>query len=85
MLYDDPPNSPEATFTQVPNRNPIKPVLFLERKFAACVHMGSVRFRIGFGSVYRGTQLYRRKYFPHKQTKEISFAYIIHRTPPNGE
>ena len=57
VLYDDPRNSTEATFTQVPNRNPIKPVLFLERERRfACVHRGPVRFRTGFGSVHRGTQ-----------------------------
>ena len=39
VLYNDPRNSPKATFTQVPNRNPIKPVWFLERKFA-CVYKG---------------------------------------------
>ena len=55
VLYDDPRNSPEAMFTQVLNRNPIKPVLFLERKFA-CVHRGPVGFRAWFGSVHLGTQ-----------------------------
>ena len=54
MLYDDPRNSPEAMFTQVMNHNPIKPVLFLERKFA-CVHRGPVSFRTWFGSVHPGT------------------------------
>ena len=43
----------EATFTQVRNRNPIKPVLFLERKFA-CIHNGPVRFRTGFGFYSHG-------------------------------
>ena len=54
MLYDDSRNSPKATFTQVPNRNAIKPVRFLKRKFA-CVHRGQsvfvpvlVLFTIGY-------------------------------------
>ena len=58
MLYNDPRNSPEATFTQVLNRNPIKPVLLLECKFA-CVHRGPVRFCTGFGSFHTGAQSYR--------------------------
>ena len=58
VLYDDLWNSPEAMFTQVLNRNPIKPVLFLERKFAY-VHRGLVGFRTWFGSVHPGTQSYR--------------------------
>ena len=44
VSYDDPRNSPEATFTQAPN---VKPVLFLEPKFA-CVHRRTVHFRTGF-------------------------------------
>ena len=43
MLYDNPRNSLKATFTQVPNRSPIKPVLFLERNFP-CVHRGQSVF-----------------------------------------
>ena len=58
VLYDDAQNSPEAMFTQVLNRNPIKPVLFLKHKFA-CVHRGPVGFRTWFGSVHQGTQSYR--------------------------
>ena len=58
LLYDDPRNSPEAMFTQVLNCNPIKPVLFLERKFAR-VNRGSVGFRTWFGSVHPGTQSYQ--------------------------
>ena len=58
VLYDDPGNSPEVMFTQVLNRNPIKPVLFLERKFA-CVHRDPcpVGFCIctWFGTVHPGT------------------------------
>ena len=79
VLYDDPRNSSEATFTRVPNRNRIKPVLFLEGKFA-CVHRGAVCFRTSFVSVQTDTQ---RKHFPPKQTKEISCAYKIQQTPPN--
>ena len=58
VLYDDPRNSPEAMFTQVLNRNPIKPVLFLERKFN-CVHRAPVGFRTWFISVHPGLQSYR--------------------------
>ena len=58
VSYDDPRNSPEAMFTQVLNRNPVKQVLFLERKFAR-VYRGSVGFRTWFGSVHPGTQSYR--------------------------
>ena len=58
VLYDDPRNSPEAMFTQVLNRNPIKPILFLERKLA-CVHRGPISFRTWFDSVHPGTQSYR--------------------------
>ena len=53
VLNDNLRISPEPTFTQVPNRNPIKTVLFLERKFTR-VHRGSARFRAGFGSVHTG-------------------------------
>ena len=58
VLYDDQRNSPKAMFTQVLNHNSIKPVLFLERKFA-CVHRGPVGFPTWFGSVNLGTQSYR--------------------------
>ena len=68
VSYDDPRNSPETTLTQVPNRNPIKPVLFLERKFA-CVHRGPVRFCTGFGSVDTGIPSYRSLTSPIKTNK----------------
>ena len=58
VLYNDPRNSPKAMFTQVLNRNLIKPVSFLERKFA-CVHRGPVGFRTWLDSAHPGTQSYR--------------------------
>ena len=81
MSYDDPQNSPEAMFTQVPNRNPIKLVLFLERKFA-CVHRGPVRFRTGFGPVHKGTQSYWSLTFPIK-TNQKNLICLQNSTPPN--
>ena len=66
MSYSDQRNLPETTFTQVPNCNPIKPVLFLER-----VHRGPVRFRTGFGSVHTDTPSYRSLTFPKRQTKYL--------------
>ena len=71
VSYNDPRNSLEATFTQVPNCDPIKPVLFLERKFA-CVHRGPVRFRTDFGSVHTDTQSYRSLTFPIKTQQKNS-------------
>ena len=86
VLYDDLRNSPEAIFTEVLNRYPIKPVLFLERKFAY-VHRGLVGFRTWFGSVHPDTRSYPHrigpKHSPPKQTKEISFAYKIQQTLPD--
>ena len=61
LLFDKqlvPRNSPGTMFTQVLNRNPIKPVLFLERKFV-CVKRVPVGFRTWFGSVHPGIQSYR--------------------------
>ena len=58
VLYNDPRNSPKAMFTQVLNSNLIKPVSFLELKFA-CVDRGPVGFRTWFDSVHPGTQLHR--------------------------
>ena len=54
-------------FTQVLNRNLIKTVLFLERKFT-CVH----RSPVGFGLILftRVHNRIGRKHFPPKQTKE---------------
>ena len=68
VSYDDPRNSPEATFTQVLNCNPIKPVLFLERKFAH-VHRGPVHFHTGLGSVHTDTQSSRSLTLPIKTNK----------------
>ena len=82
VLYDDPLNSPKATFTRVPNRNRIKPVWFLERKFA-CVQRGQSVFVPVFVLFTREHNRIGRKHFPPKRTKEISFAHKIHETPPN--
>ena len=82
MLNDDPRNSPKATFTQVPNRDPIKPVLFLERKFAY-VHWGQSVFVPVLVLFTRVHNRIGRKHFLPKQTKEVSFAYKIQQTLPN--
>ena len=83
VFYDDPRNSPEATFTQVPNWNPIKPVLFLGRKFA-CVHRGQSVFVPVLALFTRVHNRIGRKHFPPKQPKKISVAYKIRQTLPNN-
>ena len=68
MLYDDPRNSPKATFTQVSNRNFIKPVWFLKRKFA-CVHRGQSVFVPVLVLFTRVHSHIGRKTFPTKTNK----------------
>ena len=75
MLYDEPQNSPEATFTQIPTRDPIKPVRFPERKFAF-LHSGQSVFVPVLVLFTRVHNRIGRKHFPPKQTKEMSFAEL---------
>ena len=83
MLYDDPQNSPEATFTQLPSRNPIKPVSHfwnVNLPVFTWVQSIFVPVLVLFTRVHIRIS---RKHFPLKQTKDISFAYKIQQTPLN--
>ena len=83
VLYYETRISLEATFTQVPNRNPIKPVLFLERKLTAVtrVQFIFVPVLVLFTRVHNHIG---SEHFPPEQPIEISFAYKIQQTPPSS-